>query len=993
MILKKKFIITAIVIFSACLLFSGAYVNYTTHSGNLTTDPTISFSNDTPINPNIKPLNLKSQNFQDDWRSQYQGIDQDGNGISDELDAKFKDLEISIFSNQKIGKTPNKKESFLAYQYDNDLNIEEELIRIIVKTSEENLDQVLQIFKEHGGHMKTNFSPFLDAFGGSININRLEPFRETLNQLGFPFFIEEDGKVQAQLYYTGRNMNLRPYVWNTLGYDGDETSAIAIIDTGLDESHPMHSSFINGNYGAKVVGWRDETDNDIQSAPYDDNGHGSHCAGIAAGDGTPTVDGLGRVVVSNTAYEDYTGWYALPQLVSFNFTIFNVTSAGALDVYCSFEDITIPPDYVFGSMYLYHEGSLKASYENNITAWTHTLSYEVPEDELGIYYVQVDLYLVDGDFDGYVYDFGFALRVEPHWFFDEDLMDAGNAWRGIASDTHLVGVKVLDAYGGGWDTDVADGINWVVANKEALNITTISMSLGGAPNSLLIDAVNNAIDAGIVVVAAAGNYGPGGNYIGSPGDADNSICVAAMNYRDEITSYSSQGGYSYTGATIKPDITAPGGSSLALQVFSTDANDNDASGYYTDGYPNDLRGAQGTSMACPAVAGAANLLIEAMGGRPSWSYTADQVKLVKALLLMTATETFPLLREQGSNTTSPVLNRGGKDIHEGYGRINVDIAIEAYTGDLAYGNIISDTISSSVVDPFAKHGFGCHVDLVSGQVYNFNLDVPLGADFDLYLYNDDPTSIGEPILEASSISSVDGEDELLTFVPTETGRYYLVVKAISGSGLANLSIFEIEHDLSVSLGGVPSSYRIGETYSLSAMVTNIGSHDENNVNIGIYIDGVAMNYEVISILPSGNDYTIYYDWTPTVEQFYNISAYALPIPDEYTLQNNLVYEVISIYTFPIPVHRYRFEELAGTVVYDTGNTPVHGTRFNTLIDQPGIDGRSYFFNVSDTISFPPDSSFSFTDQITLSAWIKPVERGAITNSSLYVILGKGFSLT
>ncbi|MFX1398603.1 MAG: LamG-like jellyroll fold domain-containing protein [Promethearchaeota archaeon] len=961
---NKKFI-ALIIIFLECFFFSGATVLLTTHYKNTIKEPSINF------------VNLESQMDKKNWQLKYQGIDRDGNGISDDLDSKLNNITSNPFVPNKIS-VPIETEILDEIQSNTIGNIEDGKIGIVVKSTKKNLDLAIQLFKDHRGEIKSNFSPFLNAFGGIIKIEHLESYRQKLQQSGILFFIEEDGVAQVQLYYTGRNMNLRPYVWNTLRYDGDDTSAIAIIDTGIDETHPMHMGFSNRDYSAKVVGWHDEINN-IQSAPYDDNGHGSHCAGISAGQGNPTVDGLGRTVATNSLH--YTGYYTTPRVEAFNFAAFNVTSAGPLNVYCEFDDFTTYPDFVFGSMHLYHDGVQKAFTAPGLRNWVDILSYTVPNNELGAYYLEVRVSYQDGNSDGYVTYYDFSLRASPRWFFNEDLMSAGNVWRGVAGDTHLVGVKVLDAQGRGTYSDVINGVNWVIANKEVYNITTISMSLGGsATSTTLIDAVNNAVNEGIVVVTSAGNGGSGSNHVSYPGNADNVISVAAMNHRDQITFYSSQGGNSYTGKTTKPDITAPGGSPLALQVFSTDTNDNDANGQYADWYNGDQKGSQGTSMACPAVAGAANLLIEAMGGRASWTYTADQAKLVKALLLMTATETYPLLRETETSSTSPLLNRGGKDVHEGYGRINVDIAIEAYTQELTAGNSISTTISSSVFDPFTKHGFGCYVDLIRGKTYNFQLNVPIGADFDLYLYNDDPTAIGEPVLEASSISSVEGEDELLLFIPSETGRYYLILKAISGSGLASL---DISKDLSVSLGGVPSSFELGVTYTLSASVLNEGSSTENNVNIILYIDDVVMNSDLISSLPSGSRYIIYYDWTPTIDKIYNITAYVPPILSEYSDENNRISKLISRNSISLPVHEYKLDETSGTTAYDLGTIPVDGTCVDALIDQAGKIGRCYHFDGNDSVSFPSDSSFTFTDQITLSAWIKPDKYGGSIIGKIY----------
>ena len=88
-----------------------------------------------------------------------------------------------------------------------------------------------------------------------------------------------------------------------------------------------------------------------------------------------------------------------------------------------------------------------------------------------------------------------------------------NGWlKGVAKDVDLLVAKALGSDGSGSDAIVADAVDWCVQN----GAHAISPSLGGAPNILPVfhwfgtnigDAANEAIDAGVCVVAAAGNDG------------------------------------------------------------------------------------------------------------------------------------------------------------------------------------------------------------------------------------------------------------------------------------------------------------------------------------------------------------------------------------------------------------------------------------------------------------------------------------------------------
>ena len=83
---------------------------------------------------------------------------------------------------------------------------------------------------------------------------------------------------------------------------------------------------------------------------------------------------------------------------------------------------------------------------------------------------------------------------------------------GIAPDAHLVSLKVLDQNGRGVISNVIAALDWAVANKAAYNIRVINLSVGAAVTESyktdpLTLAAKRAVDAGIVVVTAAGNLG------------------------------------------------------------------------------------------------------------------------------------------------------------------------------------------------------------------------------------------------------------------------------------------------------------------------------------------------------------------------------------------------------------------------------------------------------------------------------------------------------
>ena len=119
-------------------------------------------------------------------------------------------------------------------------------------------------------------------------------------------------------------------------------------------------------------------------------------------------------------------------------------------------------------------------------------------------------------------------------------LSAGKSYKGLAPDVQLVVLKVLDATGAGYTSDVVRAIDFAVANKSRFGIDVINLSLGHpiyepASTDPLVQAVERASKAGIIVLAAAGNTGvnpttgqPGYAGINSPGNAPSAITVGAV---------------------------------------------------------------------------------------------------------------------------------------------------------------------------------------------------------------------------------------------------------------------------------------------------------------------------------------------------------------------------------------------------------------------------------------------------------------------------------
>jgi serine protease AprX len=189
-------------------------------------------------------------------------------------------------------------------------------------------------------------------------------------------------------------------------------------------------------------------------------------------------------------------------------------------------------------------------------------------------------------------------------------------YRGPATEARLVGVKVLDKEGTGYDSDIIRGIEWCIRNRRKYGIRILSMSLGvsakeACANDPLCQAVGKAWRKGLVVVTSAGNTGPKRGTVESPGINPLVLTVGAAddkgttNLSDEtVPPYSSRG--PAKGGSKKPDLLAPGTAITSLRAPGstldlTDKKARKGRWYFT---------MTGTSMAAPIVAGAAAQLLQ-----------------------------------------------------------------------------------------------------------------------------------------------------------------------------------------------------------------------------------------------------------------------------------------------------------------------------------------------------------------------------------------------
>ena len=217
---------------------------------------------------------------------------------------------------------------------------------------------------------------------------------------------------------------------------------------------------------------------------------------------------------------------------------------------------------------------------------------------------------------------------------------------GVAPEAGLYAVKVLDGSGTGNWSNVMAGIDWAIDN----GMQVINMSIGGLSGSTALEtACNDAWNAGIILVAAAGNNDAAGTVL-YPAKYNSVIAVGATDDTNTVA------GFSDIGSEL--ELAAPG-----VNIYST---------YKGASYAT----MSGTSMASPHVAGAAALLIasgikDANGN----GYINDEVR-------------------QRLDTTAIDLGSKGRDNQYGYGLVDAFNACTATTSAPTFDHYSVSSIGS-----------------------------------------------------------------------------------------------------------------------------------------------------------------------------------------------------------------------------------------------------------------------------------------------------------
>ncbi|MHA2280335.1 MAG: S8 family serine peptidase [Promethearchaeota archaeon] len=721
---------------------------------------------------------------------------------------------------------------------------------------------VITRFQFYGGLVNEQWNNLFSSFSGFTGIMPLEE-NISIYQNEFPDAqIENNELLEIQMNYASIQTGAFNSTWSLNGYKGDTNCSVAILDTGIN---PNHDFFPNGYNPLDLSGDIVGAESFVGSSPIsDENGHGTFLSSIISGTGTSsnlnTTVEIYRNYTHMDLFEEYTPSKNF-SLKIFSFNATNPTSSILINSSSNWESGEID---AFWFELLYENSLIGYSYNENPNNF-YTINHTLSQDNLGIYdlYIKYHKTLQSNP----SFSFNSTITYFPEYYFGES-----KDFTGIANATKLVTYKILNESGIGYSSELISALASVIHNRSKYHIISTCLSIGtlGEDVEAINKAINDVIENGVVVVIAAGNSGiETSESLNKLAKNKNAIVVGAINDNDQVTSYSSMG--KNFGDTVKPDIVAPGGSKLDQhRTIISAGKDSDT---LTSNY--------GTSISTAIVSAVINLLIEARW--ENWNQwnalnLTNWVRYIKAILLMTASETNlereddPSTKENESDYSPTVsilpLATGLKDIHEGYGRLNIQGAIDALTKSIMLNTTTNENLISSQDNPLATHVFARKIKLIKDKQYLFNLSlVDDNADFDMFLFSNVSNQFGEPILLEASRKFY-GDLDYFYFTPRENQTEpIIIIKAIEGSSSFSLNISTIENNFKPILA-VPEVNYFGDSRNTTIMGFQefLGNSPKKNYSIDnyrFYIDyfdndssNVPPQEVYVSIMELSKNYTL-----------------------------------------------------------------------------------------------------------------------------------------
>jgi len=351
-------------------------------------------------------------------------------------------------------------------------------------------------------------------------------------------------------------------------------------------------------------------------------------------------------------------------------------------------------------------------------------------------------------------------------------------FRGMAPGARLTVVKYydFDQTWHAWAGDFLAACAWTLENRETYRIRTVLMAVNWDVDAGISAAMAEFVSAGMLPVAAMGNYGIEPVGPGFPASVPDVLTAGSVDGSGALAAYSGRGLIT----SDKPDLLAPGGG-LLISGGRITAADNE---------PNDTySGRFGTSLSAAHVAGAVHLLDEAMLENGIILPPSRTSVLTRSALLK-LTSAAVVQAENATGTGHETMSfPTGPDATRGWGLLRIDAAVEAVLRPLIPGQDQIDTLSVDWDKPVVARR------LITSPQVRYLIEAVPSSGLDIVLEIADPRWLDDSAtsdLVLRRDASGAGVSEFTYLRPDHHSWLLLVVKRKAGSGIVSLKIREAD---------------------------------------------------------------------------------------------------------------------------------------------------------------------------------------------------------
>jgi len=103
-----------------------------------------------------------------------------------------------------------------------------------------------------------------------------------------------------------------------------------------------------------------------------------------------------------------------------------------------------------------------------------------------------------------------------------------------------------------------------------------------------------------------------------------------------------------------------------------------------------------------------------------------------------------------------------------------------------------------------------------------------------------------------------------------------------------------EHDVLILNWKIPSYIRLGSVAIVNTTIVNMGTSDESDMTIQLLVNGSVVDSVVVGFLASGSSTSVNYSWKPTIEGWYNVTSYVVPVIGEIIINNNALFTQVRV---------------------------------------------------------------------------------------------------